>query len=90
MLDLDTALASPASVFATPDDLLVEAALTRDQKIQALRQWHYDLRELQVATGENMGAQDDAGATLKDVEAALRRLEVETDGDAPVPTSHGS
>lgn len=90
MLDLDTALASPASVFATPDDLVVEAALTREQKIQALRQWHYDLRELQVATEENMGGEDDAGATLKTVEAALRRLDAETDGDAPVPTSHGS
>jgi len=90
MLDLDTALASPASVFATPDDLVVEAALTRDQKIQALRQWHYDLRELQVATEENMGGGDEAGVTLEAVEDALRRLDAETDGDAPAPTTHGS
>jgi|AntRauTorcE11898_2_1112593.scaffolds.fasta_scaffold179968_1 hypothetical protein len=90
MLDLDTAMASPASVFTTPDDLVEEGALTRDQKIQALRQWHYDLRELQVATEENMGGEDEGGATLESVKAALRRLEAETDGDAPVPTSHGS
>jgi hypothetical protein len=37
-----------------------------------------------------MGGEDEGGATLESVKAALRRLEAETDGDAPVPTSHGS
>jgi hypothetical protein len=90
MVDLDTALASPASIFATPEDLLAESGLTREQQVQALRQWHYDLRELQVATEENMGGGDDTGVTLEAVEDALRKLGADNDGDAPAPTSHGS
>lgn len=87
MIDLDTALSSPARVFPTPSDLFDATALTRDQKVQALRQWHYDLRELQVASDENMGSSADAGEQLRQVEAALRRLGVQ-EGSAGT-TRHG-
>jgi hypothetical protein len=77
MIDLDAALSAPARVFRNLSDLFEAATLTRDQKVQALRQWHYDLRELQVATDKNMRPTGDAGDRLGQVEAALSRLDVD-------------
>ncbi len=54
MIDIDKALLNPASVFETPDDVLEAEELSREQKIDILRRWEYDARELQVADEENM------------------------------------
>jgi hypothetical protein len=42
--------------FATPEALIASKDLTREQKLNLLRQWEYDLQLLQVATEENMTA----------------------------------
>ena len=34
--------------FATPEALVAEETLTREQKLELLRQWEYDLHLLQV------------------------------------------
>ncbi len=54
MTDIDKAMLDPGSVFDKPSDLLNAEDLTRKQKIEILRRWEYDARELQVATEENM------------------------------------
>lgn len=40
--------------FERPQDVLASEELTRDQKVRVLKEWELDLRELQVATDENM------------------------------------
>ena len=54
MTDVDRAMLDPGSVFDKPSDVLQAEDLTREQKIEILRRWEYDARELQVASEENM------------------------------------
>ena len=54
MIDLERALLVPSSVFKTPEEVLQSEELSREQKIDILRRWEYDARELQVAEEENM------------------------------------
>jgi len=54
MIDIDKALHNPANVFETPDEVLKAEELSREQKIEILRRWEFDARELQVAEEENM------------------------------------
>ena len=54
MIDLDRAMLVPASVFKTPDEVLQSEELSSEQKIDILRRWEYDARELEVAEEENM------------------------------------
>jgi hypothetical protein len=56
---LDQALADPAAMFATPEDVAAHPALTREQKIEILRLWEYDAAEAEVATEEGMPGGDD-------------------------------
>ena len=88
MLDLDRAIASPMDVFTHPDQVVREPAMTRDQRILALRQWRHDLRELQVATDENMGDEDVAGEDFEALDAAL--LQLGADPDSGSPTRSGA
>ncbi|TVS12129.1 MAG: hypothetical protein EA417_17515 [Gammaproteobacteria bacterium] len=87
-MDIDQAVTSPAIVFETPEQVLTAQELTDGQRCSILRQWSYDLRELLVATDENMasaGASDVHGDMLKRVDSLLRELESET----PAPTMQG-
>lgn len=54
MIDLERALLVPSSVFKTPDDVVQSEKLSCEQKIEILRRWEYDARELQVAEEEGM------------------------------------
>ena len=54
MIDIDKALLNPGTVFETPDGVLKSEELSREEKIEILRRWEYDARELQVAEEENM------------------------------------
>jgi hypothetical protein len=58
-VNLDQALADPAAVFATPEDVAGHPALTRKQKIEILRLWEYDAAEAEVATEEGMPGGND-------------------------------
>lgn len=76
------------SAAETPKTLLARDDLTREQKIQVLRQWELDLRELMVAEEENMPASEPGPFSLQDVLAALDQLDARSE-DHPVPTTHG-
>ena len=67
------AMTDPAAIFANPAAVVDAPSLSRDEKIEILKQWEYDAREIMVADEE--GLQDDAPAgLLDDVIAALHRL----------------
>jgi hypothetical protein len=68
--------------FSTPEALLAEEDLSREQKLALLRQWEYDLHLLQVATEENMTSDAPPGAnaeTIRAVHAAAEKLGAEID-----------
>ena len=71
-IDYDKALLDPASVFATPEEVLDRADLTREQKIEILRRWEYDASEIAVAEEEGMVA--DQPLILSRVLLALEQL----------------
>lgn len=56
MIDINQALLDPTAVFAHPADVLSCAQLKREQKIEILRRWAYDAKELETASDENMTA----------------------------------
>lgn len=86
MTDIEKALLNPAGVFDTPADVLKAEDLSREQKIEILRRWEYDARELQVATEENMpGANCDL---LSLVLEALNSLGVYSE-ESEAPTKQG-
>lgn len=45
-MDIEKAMLDPVSVFACPDEVFDDQSLTREQKIEILRRWEYDAREL--------------------------------------------
>jgi hypothetical protein len=78
--------ATPA--VGTPQSLLARTDLTREQKIEKLRQWELDLRERMVADDENMSSAEPAEVALDDVLKALETLGEGLESH-PVPTTHG-
>lgn len=59
------------------DQILNDRTLSRDEKIEKLKRWKYDLEQLAVATEENMPDlqdHDDGEAELRDVVIALESL----------------
>ncbi len=52
MIDLKKAMLDPTMVFKDPKDVVANVELTRDQKIEILRRWEYDARQLEVAEEE--------------------------------------
>jgi hypothetical protein len=85
--DFEKALLDPGAVFKNPAEVVRKADLSRDQKIQILRRWEYDTRELQVADEESMtGPQT---TNLDAVLAALRALNAPADVERAAPTKHG-
>jgi starvation-inducible DNA-binding protein len=55
---LEKAMLAPASLFATPEEVLGRPELTRDQKIEILLRWEYDAAEESVAIEEGMPGWD--------------------------------
>ncbi|MEJ2007330.1 MAG: hypothetical protein P8Z30_04100 [Acidobacteriota bacterium] len=53
-IDLEQAMLDPGSIFASPEALRDQRGLTREQKIEILRRWAYDARQLSVAEDEGM------------------------------------
>jgi hypothetical protein len=87
MTDIDKALLDPTSVFKTPEDVLKVKDLTREQKIEILRRWEYDARELQVADDESMTG--GSNNLLERVLESLSALGYVPDPDKEPPTMQG-
>ncbi|PIZ04192.1 MAG: hypothetical protein COY58_05755 [Gammaproteobacteria bacterium CG_4_10_14_0_8_um_filter_38_16] len=47
-------ITDPAQNYQHPEEVLIDAALTREEKILVLKQWALDEQELGVAEEENM------------------------------------
>jgi len=73
----DETRANPAPQLRSPDDIANAEDLSRDQKIEFLRQREQDLRQLMTASGERMipVQPTQAPEMLRTVRALLRRLE---------------
>ncbi len=76
----DMAIFNPASVFKTPAEILAntEISLTKEQKIQALLTWQYDIQLRRVAEEENMHSNQEIDSDLEgNIILALRELQGE-------------
>ena len=85
MIDVTKAMLDPTMVFKEPKDVVASNELTRNQKIEILRRWEYDARQLEVA-------EEEAGmAVLRPemfdlVVQALHKLNVDRDTEHTPPT----
>ena len=90
MVDLDKAKHNPAHLFKKPSNVLADDTLSRAEKIDILRRWAYDEREMAVAEEENMtGSGPDNDNILDEILRCLLTLGVNKDEDDPPPTKHG-
>ncbi len=87
MIDIEKALLDPSSVFSVPEDVLSAEGLSREQRIEILKRWEYDARELEVATEENMPGSN--SSCLQDIINALDKLGYDPDLDKEPPTKQG-
>lgn len=71
----ETARLDPTAVFRTPGELMARTDLSDAQKIELLRRWEYDARELEVAEEENMAGSGDDTDLLDEILNCLRQLE---------------
>jgi hypothetical protein len=69
----ERALGDVSKVFNSPQAIVGAADLTRQQKIDLLKQWETDLRLLMVASEENMTG-DTPGRTAELLSAVLKSL----------------
>ena len=85
MIDLKKAMLDPTMVFKDPKDVVANVELTRDQKIEILRRWEYDARQLEVA-------EEEAGMAVRRpdmfdrVVQALHALDAKRDVEHTPPT----
>ena len=85
------ALGDVSSVFRTPRAIVDASDLTKQQKIDLLRQWETDLRLLMVASEENMTG-DVPGRTaelLREVLGCLEQLGVLEGHGTSAPNKSG-
>ncbi len=85
MIDVIKAMLDPTMVFEDPMNVVANDELTRDQKIEILRRWEYDARQLEIA-------EEEAGMAVRRPEMfdrvlqALHTLGVERDIEHTPPT----
>jgi hypothetical protein len=89
MIDVKKALLDPSAVFREPDEVVESKLLNREQKIEILRRWDYEVRELQVADEESMTAPRPERVTLDAVLKALRAVGAPADMERTAPTKQG-
>ena len=84
-IDVKKAMLNPEMVFKEPKEVIANAELTRDQKIEILRRWEYDAHQLEVA-------EEEAGMAVRRPEMfdlvvqALHTLGIERDTEHIPPT----
>jgi hypothetical protein len=89
MIDIKKALIDPSALFKKPRDVVERSDLSREQKIEILRRWEYDMRELQVADEEGMNPAAPQSITLDTVLNALHSLDATVDVEGSAPTKQG-
>lgn len=89
MINIELAKLNPIAVFKSPMDVLKTDELDREQKIDILRRWSYDEREMQVAEEENMLAHNARQGLLEEILEALILLGVTKDLKEIPPTKQG-
>ena len=89
MVDVKKALLDPTAVFKQPEEVVRSDDLSRDQKIEILNRWEYDIRQLQVADEESMTAPRPEPVGLDAVLKALRALGAPADMEHSAPTKQG-
>ena len=85
---LSRALLDPASEFEQPLDIVKNSSLSNGLKIQLLKRWEYDAREMQVAEEEGFPPQQ-PGCLLDAVLVALHQLGAGPDLEHTPPTKQG-
>ncbi len=70
--ELERALKDPASVFASPNQVLVQGDWSAEQRRQVLEQWRLDAERLASSADENMSGGEPA--RLREVHLALEEL----------------
>lgn len=80
--DFETALADPGKVFTEPQAIVEDTRLSREAKINLLKQWEHDARELSVAENEGM-----AGGEENMLGRVLRALHALGAGETPKQTT---
>ena len=92
--DFDAALLSPTKVFASPMEVARTEALTTDQKLEILKRWEAEARDLQVAAEENMAGGEGSGLidVRKAIDVVCNRANIsEKDGrSTPGPSKSGA
>lgn len=73
-MKIDDMLLDPASAFDSPDEVVNAKQLSKDQKIQILRRWDNDARQLLTAQSEGMASGDSGSTVLTQVQEALEAL----------------
>jgi hypothetical protein len=88
---MEEALADVGKVYRQPRAICDDPKLTKAEKIKLLKQWEYDLRELQVAADENMtGSGTGRNAELlRDVRDCLNSLGADDDLELAGASKHG-
>ena len=72
-MDIKQALLHPEEMFSTPKEILDHSEFTKEQKIEILRSWACDIREILVAEEEGMACKDES-IHLDEIHAALHGL----------------
>lgn len=85
--DIAELTSNPATYFSSPMDIVDSEQLQASAKLVALKQWEFEVRQLEVATEENMNAV--AKTTLQDVHEAMRALGHAPESD-PAPGGKAS
>jgi len=72
--DYDRALIAPEQIFASPMDVVATESMTAEQKLEVLRRWEANAKDLQVASEENMTGPAEI-TRLGEVKQAMLRLQ---------------
>jgi hypothetical protein len=73
--EFDRILMDASAHYHDPENVAKDDRLTREQKIKILKQWAYDVHEMEVAQEENMQPKDSDELILDQVLRVLHEVE---------------
>jgi hypothetical protein len=90
MKDKELAQINPAGVYKSPRELCADITLTKEEKIQILKSWSYDEREISVAEEENMqNYSNRENNILDEINKCLIELGIDSTQGSHPPTKQG-